>query len=112
MLPEAAPGERRVAGKLLKIFNDWRDRGELANLANAEVKDGFLDVVHRGGQAVIDGVDQAQKARGQAWVAADDLGNLRGVTAFGIEEIAKRAVDGASGGRERASREAAGESAA
>src|SRR5205085_4390239 len=93
MLPEAAPGKWCVAGEGLKIFDDWRDGGELANLAHAQIKNGFFDVVNGRGQAVVNGIHQPEEARGQARVAADDFRNLGGVTAFGVQQFAQGAVD-------------------
>ncbi len=76
VLPEAAPVEGGISGEFLEVFDDGGDHGELAYLADAEVEDGFLDPVDGGSEAVVDGVDQAQEAGGEAGVTPDDFGDL------------------------------------
>ena len=95
MLPELAPREGTLTGEALEIFDDGRDHRELADLAHAQVENRLFDAVDRGGEAVIDGIDQAQEPGGQAGVAADDLGNLCRVALFGHEQTLQRLVDAA-----------------
>jgi hypothetical protein len=102
VLPEFAPGEEGVAGEFVKIFNDGRDDSELADLADAKVKDGFFDAVDRRGEAVIDGVDESQEAGGQARVATDDFRNLGGETVVGVEEFFEGRFNAAQRGETRA----------
>ena len=73
------------------------DHGQLADLADAQEENGFLDVVDRIGQAVIDRIDQVQQAGGQAGVAADDFGDLRGVSLVGAEKFLQGAFNAAQG---------------
>ena len=85
MLPKLAPAEFGTAGELLEIFNDRSDDSELANLAHAEVKDAFLDAVHRIVQAVIDRVHEAEESRREARVAANDFRNLGGEAVISVQ---------------------------
>src|ERR1019366_7135591 len=102
MLPEFAPGKAALAREALKILDDGRDHGELADLPDAEIKHRFLDAVDRRCEAEINGVHQAQQARGEAGVAPDDLGNLRGVTLLGQQQSLQRLVDAAQRRQRRA----------
>jgi hypothetical protein len=63
--------------QLFEILDDLRHHGQLADLADAKVKDDFVDVPGRFGIGVLDGVDQAQEAGGQAGIAAYDFRDLR-----------------------------------
>ena len=101
MLPKAAPWEGSAAGKFLEIFDDRSDDGELADLANAEVEDGFLDGIDGVVEAVIDGIHQAEETGGEAGIAADDFGNLRGEAIIGMEEVAQGSFDAAERGKPR-----------
>lgn len=76
MLPEAPPVEGGISGEFLEVLDDGGDHGELADLAYAEVEDGFLDTVDGGCEAVVDGIDEAQEAGCEAGVAPDDFGDL------------------------------------
>lgn len=100
MLPEATPGEGVMAGDFLEILDDGGGHGQLADLADAEVEDGFLDTGDGGREAVVDGVDEAEHAGGHAGVASDDLGDLGGEALFGVEQFAEDAVDTAEGWQE------------
>ena len=70
----------------------------MADLADAEVKDGFLDAINRRVKAVIDGVHEAEQARGEAWITANDFRNLSGEPMVGVEEFAQGGFDAAEGG--------------
>jgi len=66
MTPELAPWEAVVGGEFLEVLDDGSDHGELADLADAQKEDGFLDVVDGIGEAVINGVNQVKEAGGEA----------------------------------------------
>ena len=91
--PELAPRESVTLGQFLKILNDGRDHGELADLADAQVEDRLLNVSDRFGHAVIDGVDQAQQAGGQAGIAPDDFGDLGRVALVGAQQFPQRRIN-------------------
>jgi hypothetical protein len=92
MLPELAPRKRRVPGHTGEIFDDRRDHRQLADLPDAEIEHGFLDVIDGRAEPEIDRVDQAQQARGEAGIAADDLGNLMRVAAVAVEQVPASAL--------------------
>ena len=102
VLPEFAPGKITLPGEPLEILDDRRDHRELPDLPDAEIEHGFLNAVDRRVQAVIDGVDQPQQARGEAGVAPDDLGDVRGVALFNDQQPLERLVDAAQRGQRRA----------
>ena len=95
MLPEFAPGKGALGAELLEIFDDGRDQGKLPDLPDAEVKYGFLNAGDGRAESVIDGIDQAQQAGGQAGVAADNFADLGGITVFGQNEAQKAFIDAA-----------------
>ena len=95
VLPEFAPGKSALPREALKIFDDGRDHRELADLAHAQIKNGFLNAVDRRAQAVIDGIDQSQQPRSQTGIAADDFRDLCGVTLFRQQQSLQRLVDAA-----------------
>lgn len=97
MLPKFAPGKIALAGEALEIFDNGRDDDELADFPDAEIEHSFFDGIDGGGEAVIDGIDQAQQARGEAGVAPDDFGDLRGVTLFHEQQALQGLVDAAEG---------------
>ena len=97
VLPEFAPLKGGAAGEFLEIFDDGRDDDELADLSHTEVKNGFLDAIYRGSQAVINRVYEAEETGGEARVATNDLGNLRGEAIVGAEEFAEGGFDAAEG---------------
>ena len=59
MPPEVAPGEFGGAGEHLKIVDDGSHHRQAADLADANIEDGFLDAVDGGGEAEVDGIDKA-----------------------------------------------------
>ena len=97
MLPEATPRKGGAAGEFLEIFDDRGDDSELADLADAEIKNRFFNAVHGIIEAVINGIHQPEKAGGEAGVAADDLGNLSGEAVIGVQEVAERGFYAAQG---------------
>jgi hypothetical protein len=95
MLPEFAPGKLIIAREPLKVLDDGRDHGKLPDLADAEVKDRFLDIFDRPGHAVINGIDHAQEPGGQAGIAPDDFRDLGGVALVRAQEFLQRGINGA-----------------
>ena len=81
--PEIAPREIALLGEPLEILNDGCHHRELADLADAQIENSFLDAVDRGAQAVVDRVDQAQQSGGETGVTPDDFRDVRGVPLLG-----------------------------
>ena len=70
----------REHNALTRRLADLRQSRAEADLADAQIKNGLLDIFDRFGKTVIDGIDQTQNARGEAGIAADDFGDLRRIT--------------------------------
>ena len=83
--------------------SDLHDK--LADFAHAQVKNRFLDAVDRCGQAVIDGIDEFQQARGEAGVAPDDLSDLGGIALLHEQKALQSLIDASEGGEGRTTRQ-------
>lgn len=94
VFPEFTPGEPRSSGEHLEVVDDGGHHGEAPDLADADIEDGFLDAVDGGGKAVVNGVDEAQKAGGQTGVTPNDFCDLRRVALVCAKDFAQGNVDG------------------